>query len=62
MKHNIRPKHHVVGWWTTCLTLLFNIPWQAEKKKLWDELNQEEIAKAIKRLDEFDQVAEHVAC
>ncbi|OMO97822.1 hypothetical protein COLO4_14332 [Corchorus olitorius] len=26
-----------------------------ERKKKWDELNQEEIAKAVKHLDEFDQ-------
>lgn len=29
---------------------------QRERKKVWDEKNQEEIAKAVKILDDFDQV------
>ncbi|KAH7538028.1 hypothetical protein FEM48_Zijuj03G0155900 [Ziziphus jujuba var. spinosa] len=32
-----------------------------ERKKKWDEKNQEEIAKAVKNLDEFDQVGENAA-
>lgn len=30
--------------------------WQKERKKKWDEKNQEEISKVLKNLDEFDQV------
>lgn len=31
---------------------------QSERKKKWEEKNQEAIAKAVKHLDEFDQVVE----
>lgn len=39
---------------------LFLTIFQKERKKKWDEKNQEEIAKAVKYLDEFDQVVELV--
>jgi hypothetical protein len=29
---------------------------QKERKKKWDEINQEEIAKTLKQLNDFDQV------
>jgi len=29
---------------------------QKERKKKWDEKNQEEIAKAVKELEDFDKV------
>lgn len=32
---------------------------QKERKRKWDEKNQEEIAKAVLHLDEFDQVVEN---
>eukprot|EP00256_Glycine_max_P050594 XP_006606118.1 tripeptidyl-peptidase 2 isoform X1 [Glycine max] len=41
-------------------SLVINTSWKnpSERKKKWDEKNQEEIAKAVKQLTDFDQ--EHI--
>ena len=38
--------------------LILHARWQEERKKKWDEKNQEAIAEAVKNLQEFDQVFE----
>lgn len=35
---------------------------QKERKKKWDEQNQEAIANGVKKLDEFDKVANPASC